>query len=129
MSELHRRAALLLTGALGVAGCMRFGAVDLAPEYEEPEFVVPDSWHGMGPFVEATPSDDVLRKDWWTLFGDAQLDLATMQGSLVAEWFDPTTGQVVDAGPVDAGATVSFTTPGENGAGESDWVLRIVGNG
>jgi hypothetical protein len=52
------------------------------------------------------------------------VDLSGMQAPLVAEWVDPSTNDVVDAGQVDASGATSFTTPGANGAGTSDWVLR-----
>jgi multidrug efflux system outer membrane protein len=51
-----------------------FPRADLAPTYEPPQYVVPASWHGSSPFVEATPSDDALRPDWWKLYGDPVLD-------------------------------------------------------
>jgi NodT family efflux transporter outer membrane factor (OMF) lipoprotein len=47
--------------------------LDLAPTYEPPQYVVPASWHGSSPFVEAVPSDDELRPDWWTLYNDPVL--------------------------------------------------------
>ena len=49
-------------------------AVDLAPTYEPPQYVVPASWHGSSPFVEAKPSDDELRPDWWKLYNDPVLN-------------------------------------------------------
>ncbi len=52
---------------------MNFPAINLAPKYKRDQFVVPDNWHGSGPFVEARPSDAVLRKDWWKLFHDPVL--------------------------------------------------------
>jgi len=48
--------------------------VDLAPPYQPPQYVVPASWHGASPFVEAKPSDDELRPDWWKAFNDPVLD-------------------------------------------------------
>jgi multidrug efflux system outer membrane protein len=48
--------------------------VDLAPPYEPPQYVVPVSWHGASPFVEAKPSDGELRPDWWILFNDPVLN-------------------------------------------------------
>jgi multidrug efflux system outer membrane protein len=68
---MKRHAAALLA-SLGVgllAGC------DLAPVYDPPHFILPDSYQGSGPFGVAHP-DDVLsaRGDWWTLFGDEQLN-------------------------------------------------------
>jgi outer membrane protein, multidrug efflux system len=48
--------------------------VDLAPDYQPAQFVVPASWHGASPFVEANPSDGELRPDWWKLFNDPILN-------------------------------------------------------
>lgn len=48
--------------------------VDLAPPYQPPQYVVPASWHGASPFVEATPSDGELRPDWWKLYDDPGLN-------------------------------------------------------
>jgi NodT family efflux transporter outer membrane factor (OMF) lipoprotein len=57
--------------------------VDLAPPYEPPQFVVPASWHGASPFVEARPSDDELREDWWTLYNDPLLNNLEEQAMVV----------------------------------------------
>ncbi|MGH7228041.1 MAG: efflux transporter outer membrane subunit [Nitrospiraceae bacterium] len=48
--------------------------LDLSPTYEPPQYVVPASWHGETPFVEAKPSDGELRPDWWKLYDDALLN-------------------------------------------------------
>ena len=71
-TDLARTAALLL--ALSLSACSTFPAVDLSPPYEPAQFVVPASWHGSSPFVEAKPSDGELRQDWWTLFKDPVLN-------------------------------------------------------
>ncbi len=68
---MRMRAAMLLA-SLGVGllpGC------DLAPVYDPPHFLLPESYQGTGPFRVARP-EDVLspRGDWWTLLGDAQLN-------------------------------------------------------
>lgn len=60
--------------AINLAACSSFPAVELAPDYQPARFVVPDSWHGASPFVEARPADAELRKDWWTLFDDPVLN-------------------------------------------------------
>lgn len=57
-----------------LSACGWFPAVDLAPKYEPPQYVVPDSWHGSSPFVKVTPSDDQLRPDWWKVYDDPVLD-------------------------------------------------------
>ena len=48
--------------------------LDLSPSYQPPEYVVPASWHGESPFVEANPSDGELRPDWWKLYDDPTLN-------------------------------------------------------
>jgi len=51
--------------ALTISGCSTdwLPHVDLAPTYEPPEYVVPVSWKGSSPFVEASPSVGELRSD------------------------------------------------------------------
>ena len=51
-----------------------FPTLDLSPPYQPPEYVVPASWHGSSPFIEANPSDGDLRPDWWTLYDDPALN-------------------------------------------------------
>ena len=70
----------LLVAILNLAACGWFPAVNLAPKYEPPQYVVPDSWHGSSPFVEAKPTDGELRPDWWKLFNDPALDKLIEQG-------------------------------------------------
>src|SRR3979409_1385487 len=77
MSHVFRacvRYSGLVLLALSLPACNTFPAVDLAPTYEPAEFVVPASWHGSSPFVEAKPSDGELRQDWWKLFNDPLLN-------------------------------------------------------
>ena len=69
----------VLLVALSLSSCSSFPAVDLSPPYEPAQFVVPASWHGSSPFVEANPSDGELRQDWWTLFKDPVLDTLEAQ--------------------------------------------------
>ncbi len=73
-SRVRRSGVLLL--ALTVSACSGdwLPHADLAPDYRPAEFVVPDSWHGASPFVEAKPSDGELRQDWWMLYGDPVLN-------------------------------------------------------
>jgi NodT family efflux transporter outer membrane factor (OMF) lipoprotein len=70
-----RRYGMLLL-ALNLSACSSdwLPHIDLAPSYEPPQYVVPASWHGETPFVEATPSDSELRPDWWKLYDDALLN-------------------------------------------------------
>src|SRR5258708_28935006 len=68
---MRMRAAMLLA-SLGVG---LLPSCDLAPVYDPPHFLLPESYQGTGPFRVARP-EDVLspRGDWWTLLGDAQLN-------------------------------------------------------
>ncbi len=44
------------------------------PKYTPPVPPLTPEWSGEGVFKIATPQDGVLRKDWWTLFGDPRLN-------------------------------------------------------
>jgi multidrug efflux system outer membrane protein len=72
-NSLYKRCLRLLP-AITLAGCNSMPGVDLAPEYSPPEYIVPSSWHGGGPFIEAKPSDAEIRTEWWRLFQDPVLD-------------------------------------------------------
>ena len=77
MSRIVRacvRCSSLFLLALSMPGCNLFPAVDLAPPYQPAQFVVPASWHGASPFVEAKPSDGELRQDWWAVYNDPVLN-------------------------------------------------------
>jgi multidrug efflux system outer membrane protein len=65
------RSSVLIV-ALNVSACLPH--VDLAPDYQPAQFVVPASWHGASPFVEAKPADAELREDWWALYNDPVLN-------------------------------------------------------
>lgn len=73
ISKSHKKSALLLQ-TVALAGCNTLPAVDLAPTYAPPAYVVPASWRGSSPFVVAKPSDAEIRSDWWKLFRDPVLD-------------------------------------------------------
>ena len=67
-----KRHATALVASLGVvllSGC------ELAPVYDPPHFILPASYQGSGPFRVAHPDEALSpRGDWWTLFGDEQLN-------------------------------------------------------
>jgi outer membrane protein, multidrug efflux system len=63
------RLCTALTVAAVLSGC------DLAPVYDPPHYLLPDSYQGSGAFRVAQPQDALSpRGDWWTLFGDEQLN-------------------------------------------------------
>jgi outer membrane protein, multidrug efflux system len=69
---MKRRATALISSAVCAAllsGC------DLAPVYDPPQFILPASYQGSGPFTVANPDEALSpRGDWWTLFGDPELN-------------------------------------------------------
>jgi outer membrane protein, multidrug efflux system len=69
---MNARAIALLAYSLGVAllsGC------DLTPAYDPPRFILPASYQGSGPFTVANPDEELSQRgDWWTLFGDSELN-------------------------------------------------------
>jgi outer membrane protein, multidrug efflux system len=59
--------------ALAVAGIL--AGCNLAPTYDPPHTLLPDSYQGSGAFRVAEPQEALSpRGDWWTLFGDEQLN-------------------------------------------------------
>jgi multidrug efflux system outer membrane protein len=59
--------------ALAVAGILT--GCNLAPTYDPPHTLLPDSYQGSGAFRVAQPEEALSpRGDWWTLFGDEQLN-------------------------------------------------------
>src|SRR5262245_9762801 len=86
MSRTGRAAALcasFMLLALTLPACNWFPAVDLSPKYTPPQYVVPASWHGSSPFVEAMPADSELRPDWWKLYDDPVLNRLIEQAMAV----------------------------------------------
>lgn len=57
-----------------LTACNLFPTLDLSPSYHAPDYVVPASWKGSSPFVEAKPSDGELRLDWWKVYNDPVLN-------------------------------------------------------
>jgi outer membrane protein, multidrug efflux system len=65
----HAAVTMVSLGLSLLAGC------DLAPVYDPPHFILPESYQGSGPFRVANPDEALSpRGDWWTLFGDEQLN-------------------------------------------------------
>ena len=57
------------------------------------------------------------------------VNLAQMAGSTTARWFDPTNGTFtsISGSPFTNSGSHSFTPPGNNSAGDADWVLVLQG--
>lgn len=93
--NIRRAGASLL--ALTLASCNALPGVDLAPGYAPPEFVVPASWRGASPFVEAKPSDAEMRSDWWKLFHEPVLDRLEQQAMVANPDLQATAERFVQA--------------------------------
>ena len=61
--------------ALAVVVAAALAACTIGPEYERPSAPTPASYkEAAAGWVEAAPADLLDRGDWWTLFGDAELN-------------------------------------------------------
>jgi outer membrane protein, multidrug efflux system len=54
--------------AILCAGCA------VGPDYVRPTVSTPTSWQPEAPWAAANPSDEKIKGDWWTLFGDTVLN-------------------------------------------------------
>jgi outer membrane protein, multidrug efflux system len=62
-----------LCPALAIAAVL--SGCNLAPVYDPPHYLLPDSYQGSGAFRVAQPQEALsARGDWWTLFGDGKLN-------------------------------------------------------
>jgi hypothetical protein len=75
----------------------------------------------------ATSLGDLLVAYLGPTSGNPTIDMTKMRGTVTARWFDPTNGsyQNVAGQPFANTGTRTFTDPGNNSAGEGDWVLRL----
>ena len=98
--DMTRRAWLVcwVLLALTLTACSdMFPTLDLSPAYQPPEYVVPASWHGESPFVEARPSDAELRPDWWKLYDDPVLTTLIEQAMVANPDLEATAERFVQA--------------------------------
>jgi outer membrane protein, multidrug efflux system len=64
----HKKLVFAWTVASVCAGCA------VGPDYVKPAVPTPADWKPEAPWQAANPQDGVLKGDWWTLFGDSNLD-------------------------------------------------------
>ena len=57
--------------------------------------------------------------------GSITIDMTVMGGPTRARWFNPTTAQYTSIGTIANTAPATFTPPGDNGTGFTDWVLLL----
>ena len=55
------------------------GGCSFAPHYDRPALGIAQSWKTADGWQAAVPADDAPRGDWWTQFGDPQLDALIVQ--------------------------------------------------
>src|SRR6476661_409828 len=61
---------ILATAVLAVM----VAACTAGPDYRRPAVDVPAAWKVEAPWREATPRDAASKGEWWTAFGDRELD-------------------------------------------------------
>jgi outer membrane protein, multidrug efflux system len=72
---MKRRCTALARPCTALAIAAVLAGCNLAPRYDPPRYLLPDSYQGSGAFGVAQPQDGLSRRgDWWTLFGDAELN-------------------------------------------------------
>jgi hypothetical protein len=54
------------------------------------------------------------------------VDMTVMRGTATAQWWNPSTAAFTSAGSIANTGTHTFTVPGDNGTGFSDWVLVMT---
>jgi len=54
--------------------CVLVTGCNLAPDYQVPQTPVPAAYKEIGNWTTATPRDALPRGNWWTLYGDKNLD-------------------------------------------------------
>ncbi len=66
---------------LALAGSMlaALGGCDLAPAYHPPQYILPATYQGSGPFKVARPLDTLPRGPWWERFDDPLLNRLEQQ--------------------------------------------------
>lgn len=81
---------------------------------------------GGGGTQTAVASDGSLVVVYAAGGGSVSVNLSSMSGAGSAQWYDPVSGQASgSAQPVTGGGSQSFSAPGSNSGGDSDWVLVV----
>ncbi|WP_088342969.1 MULTISPECIES: glycoside hydrolase family 140 protein [Rhodomicrobium] len=90
--------------------------------------VVAGRAEGMEQAVGALTADRKLALVYLPTAREISIDLGKFDGKVVsARWIDPSSGKETDAGGSveTSGGRKSFTPPGQNAAGDGDWVLVL----
>ncbi|MGF6770521.1 NodT family efflux transporter outer membrane factor (OMF) lipoprotein [Paraburkholderia sp. GAS199] len=70
---MNKRPICVMLTAFFVAGC------SLAPEYKMPDVPVAATYKESGPWVAATPADQIDRAGWWKTYNEPELDSLEQQ--------------------------------------------------
>ena len=102
---------------------------DLVPDLTSQLVTAGRGTAGSGSYVTAakTPNGK-LGMAYLPSAGTITVNLAQMTLPLAAKWFDPTNGKLTSAGDFTNAAKQAFTSPGNNAAGDTDWVLVLESN-
>lgn len=76
------------------------------------------------------PTDGSLILAYTPVATTLTVDMTKLQRSATAEWYDPTSNQytTISGSPFTNIGTQNFTKPGNNSAGDPDWVLVLQSN-
>ncbi len=85
--QITSRIKITIRRGLPVAAVLFISACNFAPKYKEPPIAVaptfkeltPEQTNQLSNWQPATPSEDVLRGNWWELFGDTELNALESQ--------------------------------------------------
>jgi len=79
----------------------------------------------------ARTPDGALGMAYLPQSGTITVDMATLQDTITARWFDPSDNTFKDiaGSPFSNSGTRQFISPGKNNAGEPDWVLVLEARG
>ena len=79
--------------------------------------------------TDAETSDKTLALAYMPTSRSITVDMSKMAGTTTARWYDPTSGKLknISGSPFANSGSHTFTAPGNNSAGDSDWVLLLDG--
>ena len=98
-------------------------------------FLLKLPWHQFAPATNvftgavsaASTADGRCALAYTTSGKPLTVDLSKLKGPLNARWFDPTSGELkaIPGAPFTASGSREFAPPGNNAAGDGDWVLVL----
>jgi Protein of unknown function (DUF4038)/Putative collagen-binding domain of a collagenase len=83
---------------------------------------------GVNCVTDTETPDHTLALAYLPQGGTITVAMSQLAGTTTARWFDPTNGQftTISGSPFPATGTHKFTTPGNNTAGDPDWLLVLT---